>query len=100
MGDGAWEKEVNIMISFGCLLKRITCILLTEGLAPRGKHILSFRVGLFSEGALCAGKQTGSNNSCLPCNNWPKIYQVYEVPLFSSLNLDMSVISKGVQLQN
>ena len=40
----------------------------------------------FSEGALYAGVQTESQ-SCLPCQTWQKIYQVYPVPLMCKFQL-------------
>ena len=50
-------------------------------IAPLGSNFFPFRVDPFSEGTWCAGKQTGSFKSCLPCKTWQKISQVYQVPL-------------------
>ena len=35
--------------------------------APLGSKFFPLRVHPFSEGALCAGKQTGGHKSCFPC---------------------------------
>ena len=40
-----------------------------------------FRVDFFSEGALCARKQTGSHENCLPCCKNGKKSAKYQVPL-------------------
>ena len=45
--------------------------LLEKGTTLKGKNLLSLGANSFllpfSEGAQCAGKQTGSYKSCLPC---------------------------------
>ena len=46
-------------------------------LAPKGSQFFPFRVDPSSEGAWCAGKQTGSHKSHLPCNKCLKICQMY-----------------------
>ena len=50
-------------------------------LALPGSKFLSFRVDPFSEGHWSIEEQTGSHKSCLSCNKWPNIYQVYPAPL-------------------
>ena len=42
-----------------------------------GSKFFPFRVDLFSEGAWCAGYQTGSHS--FSCKTWRKIYQGYSV---------------------
>ena len=52
--------------------------------APHGSKFFPFRADPFSEGASCAGKQTVSHKSCLPCIKWLNIYHVYSVFLNST----------------
>ena len=55
-----------------------------KGFTLKGKNLYPFWVKFFPfrvDHFQCAGKQTGSHKSCLPCKNWQKIYQVYPVSL-------------------
>ena len=38
-------------------------------MAPLDSRFFAFKEDLFSEGMWCAGNQSGSQNSCLPCKN-------------------------------
>ena len=58
---------------------------------PNKSTFFPFRVDPFSKGIWCAGEQTGSHNSCLPCTKWQKIYKVYPVQLSKSV---ISIICK------
>ena len=44
-----------------------------KGYTLNWKNLLPFPVDPFSEGIWCAGQQTRSHKSCLPCKKWWKI---------------------------
>ena len=49
-----------------------------KNLLPFGGKFFPFRVDPFSEGAWCAGIQTESYKSYLPCQKWGKFYQMLQ----------------------
>ena len=59
------SREITLAKLFGLSLER--GLLLKERICSHREQILPFRVDPFSEWVWCAGKQTESHKSCLPC---------------------------------
>ena len=64
-----------------------------------GSKFFLFREGSCSKVAWCAGKQTGSKKSRLPCKRWLNIFNVYPVPLMLTPVCPSSIQAIGFVLE-